>query len=916
MLRAAAKRCARSCATATRCSTGSRDPCAELGTLLPGLGGARAPRASIRRACSRRCSRARRASRSAPVLLVIEDLHGPTRPPRSCASWPPRSATSRSCSSPPTAPTSCSRHPLRLLRRAERVRALRIDLAASAGELGEQLADILSRPPDPALVDRLYARSEGALFTEELLAAGMDGRGAVRQPWPPRWRCDRAARRRRAGGRPVLRRRAARRRARRGRRARQPRAARRAAGGGAGHIVVLSGERYALRHALLLREAVSTSFSRASEPSCIARSRALWNARRAAEDSQRPARGGDRPPLPRGGRPAAALAARPRRHRGDGRPGLPRGGRAVRARARALGPRAGRRRPDRTDESSCWSGRPSCHFYADDLRSVTLAPGARARRRRASRAARLAVRHVLRIAVSAAALRTRPSRRSSAASPAGRRRAEPQRAGLLAGRETLHAVALPPQSAWARRALAEQAAADRAVAGYDRRLRGAERARRLARRRPARSTRASRRWGARSRAASAVTCRRSPRRREPQRGAAPRGRPPGGARERGARPARLPADAAGLARVRSRRRFRLGRLRPRTRRSPASRGGGYSRKRARIAPAPTRSSRWRDECDEVHGEHARAGRELAVDSREPQYLGVLGALQAELAGRAKATRRARKRRSTWRSTGSSSAPTTRCGWRWPRRPAWPPRRQPPARPRPRRRGGGLALSHAELLIARVRGRAPRTAARSNRPTSLTPRPTTAARSTPQRSSAGAAAAAWEDVRPPVSAASRAGGRPRRWWPRRPRVRLARVDRGGRGGREARLAAWLRARWKWRGRGCSSATARPAGADAEATRTASRSASRRASARCSRWSPRAGTYARSAASSTWRRRPRASTCRGSWPSWTSARARRRRASRIPACQDLDVVVWARGVLGRAGGRLRQPYVVSGSGCRGR
>ena len=74
------------------------------------------------------------------------------------------------------------RHPLRpLLAELERVRALRIDLAGlTRDELSEQLAGILGSPPDAALVDRLYARSEGnPLFTEELLAAGIDGRGAM-----------------------------------------------------------------------------------------------------------------------------------------------------------------------------------------------------------------------------------------------------------------------------------------------------------------------------------------------------------------------------------------------------------------------------------------------------------------------------------------------------------------------------------------------------------------------------------------------------------------------------------------------------------------------------------------------------------------------------------------------------------------
>ena len=49
-------------------------------------------------------------------------------------------------------------------------------------ELGEALADILGAAPDGALLDRLFTRSEGnPLFTEELLAAGLDGRGAAPQ---------------------------------------------------------------------------------------------------------------------------------------------------------------------------------------------------------------------------------------------------------------------------------------------------------------------------------------------------------------------------------------------------------------------------------------------------------------------------------------------------------------------------------------------------------------------------------------------------------------------------------------------------------------------------------------------------------------------------------------------------------------
>ena len=46
--------------------------------------------------------------------------------------------------------------------------------------MAEQLEDILGSRADPGLVERLYSRSEGnPLFTEELLAVGLDGRGTL-----------------------------------------------------------------------------------------------------------------------------------------------------------------------------------------------------------------------------------------------------------------------------------------------------------------------------------------------------------------------------------------------------------------------------------------------------------------------------------------------------------------------------------------------------------------------------------------------------------------------------------------------------------------------------------------------------------------------------------------------------------------
>lgn len=74
------------------------------------------------------------------------------------------------------------RHPLRgvLAELGREPKARRIELGPLAPDaLDEQLADILGHPPERALAQRLWRRTGGnPLFTEELLAAGTDGRGA------------------------------------------------------------------------------------------------------------------------------------------------------------------------------------------------------------------------------------------------------------------------------------------------------------------------------------------------------------------------------------------------------------------------------------------------------------------------------------------------------------------------------------------------------------------------------------------------------------------------------------------------------------------------------------------------------------------------------------------------------------------
>ena len=75
------------------------------------------------------------------------------------------------------------RHPLLpLLVELERTpRAIRVELARfDRDELADQLTDILGGAPEPEVVTRMHARSDGnPLFTEELLAAGADGRGGL-----------------------------------------------------------------------------------------------------------------------------------------------------------------------------------------------------------------------------------------------------------------------------------------------------------------------------------------------------------------------------------------------------------------------------------------------------------------------------------------------------------------------------------------------------------------------------------------------------------------------------------------------------------------------------------------------------------------------------------------------------------------
>ena len=172
-----------------------RVPRAPVAPLLPGLGPA-AP--SAHRRSGRRARRAQARlfegllslldglGRGEPVLLLIEDLHWADRSTRAALAFLARSlgaervlvvATYRPgrAAPPPPAATAAGRA------RARPARPPASTLAPlTRDELADQLADILGAPPEAELLDRLWTRSGGnPLFTEELLAAGLDGRGAA-----------------------------------------------------------------------------------------------------------------------------------------------------------------------------------------------------------------------------------------------------------------------------------------------------------------------------------------------------------------------------------------------------------------------------------------------------------------------------------------------------------------------------------------------------------------------------------------------------------------------------------------------------------------------------------------------------------------------------------------------------------------
>jgi ATP/maltotriose-dependent transcriptional regulator MalT len=161
---------------------------ADLGTILPGLRaglreqGAEAEQVRVFEALLALLDA---MSRERGLLLVIEDLHWADSSTRAFVRFLARTVCNERLLVLGTYRSDelHRRHPLRPLlaelARDPLARLLELD-RLSRDEMAEQLEDIIGDRADPGLVERLYTRSEGnPLFTEELLAVGLDGRGAL-----------------------------------------------------------------------------------------------------------------------------------------------------------------------------------------------------------------------------------------------------------------------------------------------------------------------------------------------------------------------------------------------------------------------------------------------------------------------------------------------------------------------------------------------------------------------------------------------------------------------------------------------------------------------------------------------------------------------------------------------------------------
>jgi len=165
----------------------------QLATLLPGLASAEPAQAQPRdgsgqlRLFEALLELLELLSETEPVVLMLEDMHWADPSTRTFVSFLVRGLRQERLLLVLTYRSDelHRRHALRPLiselARLERVRLIELS-PFDRDELAEALGDILDEAPTPALIERLYARSEGnPLYTEELLAAGLDGRGATPQ---------------------------------------------------------------------------------------------------------------------------------------------------------------------------------------------------------------------------------------------------------------------------------------------------------------------------------------------------------------------------------------------------------------------------------------------------------------------------------------------------------------------------------------------------------------------------------------------------------------------------------------------------------------------------------------------------------------------------------------------------------------
>ncbi len=174
----------------TQLSRGSR---AQIARLLPGLSeedngsAAQADPSSQLRLFEALLELLDLLSESDPVVLILEDVHWADRSTRAFIAFLARSLREERVMLLLTYRSDelHRRHALLpLLTELERLdRARRVLLSPfDRSELAEALGDILGDPPSEDLIERMYIRSEGnPLYTEELLAAGLDGRGATPQ---------------------------------------------------------------------------------------------------------------------------------------------------------------------------------------------------------------------------------------------------------------------------------------------------------------------------------------------------------------------------------------------------------------------------------------------------------------------------------------------------------------------------------------------------------------------------------------------------------------------------------------------------------------------------------------------------------------------------------------------------------------